>query len=65
MAALGSVSRAVAQEATAPVLVVRPNDRSTSDDAFRVLVTCDRTELSEYTKSFIQRFSWPPGTPAK
>ena len=54
---VGSVSRAVAQTATVPVLVVRQPATPRSDDEFRVLVTCDRTELADYTKSFIQGFS--------
>jgi nucleotide-binding universal stress UspA family protein len=63
---VGSVSRSVAQAATVPVLVVRqsPEDEPAVgiDTPFRVVVACDRTDLSDFTKSFIQRFGWPVDT---
>jgi nucleotide-binding universal stress UspA family protein len=61
---VGSVSRSVAQSATVPVLVVRQKEHETekSTDQFRVLVACERTELADFTKQFIQRFSWPAQT---
>lgn len=61
---LGSVSRAIASEAEIPVLVVRHDEQADPLDRhdFRVLVTCDRTELANSPKAFIQRFSWPVGT---
>jgi nucleotide-binding universal stress UspA family protein len=61
---LGSVSRGVASEAEIPVLVVRNHDGKDAidDRPFRVLVTCDRTELADSPKAFIQHFSWPTGT---
>jgi nucleotide-binding universal stress UspA family protein len=59
---IGSVSRAVAQSASVPVLVVRPQKKDTSGDEFRVLVACERTELADFAKQFIQKFSWPAQT---
>jgi nucleotide-binding universal stress UspA family protein len=59
---VGSVSRAVAQSATVPVLVVRQPESAAAEDEFRVLVAMDRTELAGFTKQFIQRFGWPAGT---
>jgi nucleotide-binding universal stress UspA family protein len=59
---VGSVSRSVAQAATVPVLVVRQPPAAAAERPFRVLVACDRTDLSEFAKSFIQRFDWPADT---
>jgi nucleotide-binding universal stress UspA family protein len=59
---VGSVSRSVAQAASIPVLIARQGPSDDADRPFRVLVACDRTDLSEFAKRFIQRFTWPADT---
>ncbi|MCO6456151.1 MAG: universal stress protein [Pirellulaceae bacterium] len=58
---VGSVSRAVAQHANIPVLVVRPRPDSHSHP-LRVLMTCDGTEASAAAADVLHRLHWPAGS---
>jgi nucleotide-binding universal stress UspA family protein len=59
---LGSVSTAVSQSASVPVLVVREGVGGASENSMRVLVAYDGSDVSRHAIDLVGRLSWPAET---
>ena len=58
---VGSVSRAVAQHAPIPVLVVRSSE-TTNPDSLRLLMACDGSDASRLAGNVLNQLHWPEAT---
>lgn len=59
---LGSVSRAVLDLASVPVLVVRDTSKVLADSSFQVLLAHDGSEFGGEEAQLLNQFTWPEGT---
>jgi len=59
---IGSVGRTVVHTATVPVLVVRDRPKGNDGEGLRVLLACNGSEGSAYSRAVLNSLSWPSDT---